>query len=54
MYINWGKFGEYVLTVSADGESMAGCAKGQPDNWRKLKRLKEVGKGVEEAHVHDH
>jgi len=54
MYINWGKYGEYVLTVAADGLSMAGSAKGKPDNWRKLKRLRDVGKGVEEAHVHDH
>ena len=53
VYINWGKFGEYELLLSADGENMVGSAKGQPDNWRKAKRLKALG-NVEEAHVHDH
>ena len=53
VYINWGKYGEYVLTIAEDGQTMSGSAKGQPDNWRKMKRLKALGK-VEEAHVHDH
>ena len=44
---------EYGLTIAADGTSMAGSAKGQPDNWRKATRLKALG-DVEEAHVHDH
>ena len=53
LYINWGKFGEYELTIAADGESMTGSAKGKPDNWRKMKRLRTLG-NVAEAHVHDH
>lgn len=53
LYINWGKYGEYELDIAADGKTMAGSAKGQPDNWRKATRLKALG-DVEEAHVHDH
>lgn len=53
MYINWGKYGEYELVVSADGQTMQGSAKGQPDNWRRCRRLRALG-AVEEAHVHDH
>lgn len=53
LYINWGKYGEYDLIIAADGESMTGSAKGQPDNWRKMTRLRTLG-NVEEAHVHDH
>ena len=40
VYINWGKYGEYVLKMAPDGESMTGSAKGQPDNWRKAARLR--------------
>ena len=53
VYINWGKYGEYTLVVAADGMSMAGSAKDQPDNWRKATRTRTLGE-VEEAHVHDH
>jgi len=53
VYVNWGKYGEYELVMAADGETMAGSAKGQPDNWRKAQRLRPLG-DVEEAHVHDH
>ena len=53
VYINWGKFGEYTLVMTADGTDMVGSAKGQPENWRKCKRLRALG-NVEEAHVHDH
>lgn len=53
VYINWGKYGEYELVISADGTSMAGSAKGQPDNWRKAVFVRKLG-AVEEAHVHDH
>jgi len=51
--INWGKFGEYELVLAADGQTMAGSAKGQPDNWRRATRIKALA-DVEEAHVHDH
>ena len=51
--INWGQFGNYQLVIAADGQSMAGSAVGQPDNWRKAQRIRALGK-VEEAHVHDH
>ena len=53
VYINWGKYGEYELVISADGTSMAGSAKGQPDNWRKAVFVRKLG-AVEEAHVHDY
>ena len=53
VYINWGKYGEYTMVVAADGMSMAGSAKDQPDNWRKATRTRTLGE-VEEAHVHDH
>ena len=53
VYIDWGKYGEYELKMAPNGESMAGSAKGQPDNWRKAKRLRSTGLQPE-AHVHDH
>ena len=53
LHINWGKYGEYEMVIAADGKTMAGSAKGQPDNWRKAIRLKSLG-DVAEAHVHDH
>merc|ERR1719502_1278440 len=53
VHIAWGKYGEYELVIAADGKTMAGSAKGQPDNWRKATRIKSLG-AVEEAHVHDH
>lgn len=40
IYINWGKYGEYELTMAADGESMAGSAKGKPEKWRKATRIR--------------
>jgi hypothetical protein len=48
-----GKYGEYELVLAEDGETMAGSAKGVPDNWRKAKRLRSTGLQPE-AHVHDH
>ena len=43
VHINWGKFGEYELKMSPDGESMTGSAKGRPSEWRKAKRLRGIG-----------
>ena len=40
VYINWGKYGEYELTMAPDGESMEGSAKGNPEQWRKAARLR--------------
>merc|ERR1712216_557803 len=40
--INFDKYGIYVLKVSADGQTMEGSAKGQPDNWRKCVRLDTI------------
>ena len=51
--IIWGKFGTYQLVIAEHGESMSGSAKGQPENWRKAERLRDLGV-VAEAHVHDH
>ena len=51
--INWGKFGDYVMTIAKDGQSMTGSAKNDKSNWRKATRLRELG-AVAEAHVHDH
>merc|ERR1719263_2191246 len=42
VHINWGKYGEYELKIEADGKSMSGSAKGQPDNWRKAKWLQAL------------
>ena len=53
IYINWGKYGEYVLVIAADGQTMSGSAKGQPDNWRKMVRLRTLGNEAD-VHVHDH
>ena len=53
LYINWGKYGEYELTISEDGQYMEGSAKGQPDNWRTMRRLGDLGK-VAAVHEHDH
>ena len=36
--INWGKYGLYELVIAADGQTMAGSAKGDPDNWRRARR----------------
>lgn len=52
-YINWGKYGEYELVLSADGQTMAGSAKGVPDNWRKAKRIQALGDAAA-VHEHDH
>ena len=52
--INWGKYGEYELVIAEDGLTAAGSAKNDPDNWRKLMRMRTLGKDVEEAHAHDH
>ena len=40
VYIDWGKYGEYELKMAPNGESMAGGAKGDPENWRKAERLR--------------
>ena len=47
VHIDWAKFGQYELVIAADGQSMAGSAVGQPDNWRKATRISS-GSG---AHV---
>ena len=54
MYINWGKYGEYELVVSENGMEMVGSAKGQPNNWRKLKRIGSLAAGTAAVHEHDH
>ena len=54
VHISWGKYGEYELVLSADGQTMTGSAKGSPNNWRKAKRTRALDQGVAEAHVHDH
>jgi len=53
VHINWGKFGKYVLKMSADGKSMEGSAEGQPDNWRKAKRMRFLNNPAK-VHEHDH
>lgn len=52
VYINWGKFGEYELKIAEDGLSMAGSAKGNPDNWRKATRRGGSDVGEANAHLH--
>jgi len=52
VHIHWGKFGEYLVTLAADGLSFEGHAKNDPTNWRKGKRLGASGGHV--ACEHDH
>ena len=60
--IDWGKFGNYTMTVSGDGLSMAGCYTGYPEDWRKgvFKRdhtaaeIAEIKAGTAHAHSHSH
>ena len=33
VYINWGAYGQYELTLDESGDSMSGHLQGQPDNW---------------------
>ena len=58
VYLSWGKYGEYEFTIlpGDDGkwETMTGHAKGDPKNWRKLKRLATLVPGQEDAHAHEH
>eukprot|EP00292_Cryptomonas_paramecium_P022627 CAMPEP_0113680574 /NCGR_PEP_ID=MMETSP0038_2-20120614/11415_1 /TAXON_ID=2898 /ORGANISM="Cryptomonas paramecium" /LENGTH=197 /DNA_ID=CAMNT_0000599011 /DNA_START=6 /DNA_END=599 /DNA_ORIENTATION=- /assembly_acc=CAM_ASM_000170 len=41
--INWGSYGDYILTVDPNGTTMAGHKVGQPDNWRKATYLRPLG-----------
>jgi len=52
VYINFGKYGEYLVTLSADGETFEGSAKGDTSNWRKGKRLGKCDTTA--VHEHDH
>ena len=54
IYINWGKYGEYELEVAADGLSAVGSAKGQPDNWRRMRNLGVLGTDLKQYAEHDH
>jgi hypothetical protein len=40
--INWGKYGEYELTIAPDGKSLEGGAKGAPANWRKATPIRSL------------
>jgi hypothetical protein len=53
--VNWGSYGDYELTIDATGCNMAGCKKGQPDNWRRATFLRSLGpEGLASAPHHDH
>lgn len=52
LYINFGKFGEYELTLDAAGEKAEGSAKGDASNWRKMERIGVCD--TEAVHEHDH
>ncbi|KAL1527985.1 hypothetical protein AB1Y20_009356 [Prymnesium parvum] len=52
VYINFGKYGEYLVKLSEDGSEFEGAAKGDPSNWRKGKRLGNSDTSA--VHEHDH
>ncbi|KAL3893630.1 MAG: hypothetical protein SGPRY_014097, partial [Prymnesium sp.] len=52
VFINFGKYGEYVVKLSEDGSSFEGSAKGDPSNWRKGTRLGACNTAA--VHEHDH
>ena len=54
VYINWGKYGEYELVIAEDGASASGSAKGQPDNWRRMRKLGALGTDLKQYAEHDH
>ena len=39
VYINFGKFGEYMIKFDAAGVTGEGAAKGDASNWRKMERI---------------
>ena len=47
-----GKYGEYLVKLSADGSTFEGSAKGQPAQWRKGERLGACDTAA--VHEHDH
>lgn len=54
--ISWGKYGTYVLKIA--GDEAAGSSKGNPSDWRKMKKKRDLdAKEASEqcaAHDHDH
>ncbi len=54
VHIAWGKYGNYELAIEPSGESMAGSAVGQPENWRKAVRIGALASGLADEHAHDH
>ena len=60
--VNWGKYGKYEMTVSADGKSMEGNYVGYPDDWRKAQFIRvhtadekaQFAHDAAHAHSHDH
>ena len=54
VYINWGKYGEYELTLEADGSAASGSVKGRPANWRKMRNLGALGSNLKQYAEHNH
>jgi len=52
VYINFGKYGEYLVKLSEDGTTFDGSAKGDPANWRKGTRIGASDTAA--VHEHDH
>jgi len=60
VHVDWGRYGTYNMTISADGKSMEGCYVGYPDDWRKARFVRKHTEEEKKkhadmaAHAHDH
>ena len=60
--INWGKYGNYSMTIGSDGKTMEGYYAGYPDEWRKAVFVRahteeerhDFLHAAAHAHNHDH
>lgn len=46
LFINWGKFGKYTLTVDGEKKTMEGSVEGKPDLWRKGRYGRDIPPGT--------
>jgi len=52
VYINWGKYGEYLVKLAEDGSTFEGSVKGKESSWRKGRRLGACSTGSVHEHSH--
>lgn len=50
--IDWGKFGQYELSVAPDGLTMQGSARGDPSAWRRATRIRSIAATSEHESSH--